>query len=108
MLDLEECFLTELKAKMFLAMQLVDQRLREKKYTRHAIYSDWTMDQIDWVEAMGKSGPYERADFQESRDFAFMLEDLAANDGTIEKDGFFLWKFRNSMTVGRKRRKETS
>jgi hypothetical protein len=105
MTELENQFLEALKSHLYLATQLIDQRIREKKSTSLVSMLDWTMENINWMEAMGKSGPYQRADPDENpnnRDFEFMLEDLVTKGGKMEHGGYFLWKFENSLTVGRK------
>lgn len=59
---------------------------------------------IKWETAEGPSGPYERSQDVDSRDFKLLVKDLAAHDGKLTKDGFFYWLFKNGSVVGRKRK----
>jgi len=67
--------------------------------------SKWNPDKINWVQAEGTSGPYERSEDLDNLDFKAMLKDLAAHKGKMQRDGSFFWVFQNGTTVGRKKRK---
>jgi hypothetical protein len=61
-------------------------------------------NKIKWETAEGPSGPYERSQDADNRDFKLLVKDLVAHDGTLTKDGYFYWTFRNGLVVGRKKR----
>jgi hypothetical protein len=64
--------------------------------------TEWNLDGIEWLPARGPRGEYEKAAAQDNHDFRLMIQDLNHHDDRLEKDGFFLWRFRNSNHVGRK------
>jgi hypothetical protein len=65
----------------------------------------WDPAKINWTQAEGTSGPYERSEDVNNLDFKVLLKDLAAHKGKLQRDGFFFWLFQNGSTVGRKKRK---
>ena len=77
----------------------------EKHYASPDLFPDWSMDHVEWIEVIGRSGPYERADLsfnRENPEFLYMLEDLSAQGNKMECQGYFLWKFTNNDSAGRK------
>lgn len=80
----------------------------EKHYVPPDLIPDWSMDHVEWIEVMGPSGPYERADLNinhKNSEFQYMLEDLSAQGNKMIHQGYFLWKFTNNLIVGRKKHK---
>jgi hypothetical protein len=65
----------------------------------------WSPAKIKWQGANGTSGPYERSEDVNSKDFKLMLKDLQAHNGKLTREGFFYWVFTNGSTVGRKLKK---
>jgi len=59
---------------------------------------------IEWEEAEGSSGPYQRSEDVNSLDFKLLVKDLASHNGKFTKNGWFYWLFRSGAIVGRKRR----
>ena len=66
---------------------------------------NWDPSKIQWSQAEGSKGPYERSEDVNNLEFKAMLKDLAAHSGKTQRNGYFYWCFRNGHTVGRKRRK---
>jgi hypothetical protein len=67
----------------------------------------WTYDmsKIRWEQAHGSSGPYERSEDVNSRDFKALLKDVQAHGGKMTIGDYFVWAFKNGATLGRKKRK---
>jgi len=65
----------------------------------------WDSTKIQWVEAEGQAGPYEKSDDINNRDFKAMLKDLGEHQGKLTRGDYFYWTFTNGATVGRKKRK---
>jgi hypothetical protein len=61
-------------------------------------------NKIKWEQAEGASGPYERSEEVNSLDFKALLQDLAAHQGKLTRDGYFYWTFKNGSTIGRKKK----
>lgn len=65
---------------------------------------NWGFDKIQWVQAEGSKGPYEKSDDVNSLDFKALMKDLEAHNGKLSRDGYFVWKFSKSAVIGRKKR----
>jgi hypothetical protein len=77
---------------------------REHTFPENSYHLDsWNMDAIEWLPCEGPKGPYEKAVYQDSRDFRLCLRDLIACNNKMERDGYFLWKFDRENIIGRKR-----
>lgn len=61
----------------------------------------WTPEKINWKEANGASGPYEKA--TDGVDYHLLVKDLKSSDGKFRKGGFFYWLFQRGDAVGRKK-----
>ena len=68
-------------------------------------FPKWDTNKIEWREAEGSKGPYERSQHLNNAEFKKMLKDVQAHGGTLTRNGYFYWAFRNGSTVGRKKRK---
>ena len=64
----------------------------------------WNPEKIKWEQAQGSKGPFERSEDVNSADFKALLTDLVAHQGSLTRDGWFYWVFKNGATVGRKKR----
>jgi len=67
----------------------------------------WDPDKIQWTQAEGPNGLYEKAGKQEGQDYSLMVQDLKQHQKRLTKDGLFYWLFDNQETVGRKSRKKS-
>jgi len=65
----------------------------------------WDASKIEWIQAEGSKGPYERSEDVNNLEFKAMLKDLASHSGKTQRNGYFYWTFQNGSTVGRKKRK---
>jgi len=63
---------------------------------------NWNPSGMEWVEARGGKGPYQKSEDVDSPDFKEMLKDLAAHKGKLYRNGLFYWTFPSGTTVGRK------
>ncbi|MBT0161007.1 hypothetical protein G4O51_13605, partial [Candidatus Bathyarchaeota archaeon A05DMB-2] len=64
----------------------------------------WNPERIKWEQAQGSKGPFKRSEDVNSPDFKALLKDLAAHQGSLTREGWFYWVFKNGVTVGRKKR----
>jgi len=64
---------------------------------------EWNPYKINWEQAEGRSGPYERSEDTNNLEFKTMLQELGRCDGKLTRDGMFYWTFQNGVTVGRKK-----
>jgi hypothetical protein len=64
----------------------------------------WNPDKIVWTKAQGSKGEYERSDDVNSLDFKSLLKNLAERKGSLTREGWFYWTFKNGSVVGRKRK----
>lgn len=65
----------------------------------------WDPSKIQWTQANGPSGSYERSEDVNSLDFKALLKDLEAHNGKLTHADYFYWKFSKSAVIGRKKRK---
>jgi hypothetical protein len=65
---------------------------------------NWNPQTIEWVEAEGSKGPFEKSEDFNNLEFKRMLKDLNEHNGKLSRNGFFYWVYQNGSTVGRKRR----
>jgi len=80
--------------------------IREGKGISEEPSWSWDSTKIEWEQAEGSRGVYERSEDVNSSDFKALLRDLAAHQGRLFRDGYFYWTFKNGATVGRKKRKQ--
>jgi len=59
----------------------------------------YDLEKIVWI----KKSNYEKAIEQDSHDFKALINDLEAHEGKLQRNGFFMWLFSDSKTVGRKK-----
>ena len=67
--------------------------------------SSWNPSKIEWKEAEGSKGPYQRSEDVNNIDFKALVKDLASHNGKLTRSSYFYWLFQNGTTVGRKQRK---
>jgi hypothetical protein len=65
---------------------------------------NWNPDKIAWTKAQGEKGEYERSEDINSLDFKNLLKDLAEHKGSLIRDSWFYWTFKNGSVVGKKKR----
>lgn len=100
-------FLVKLRDAAAMIMDAANEAL--EKMAPPGIESSWSPENINWSQAQGTKGPYERYPAENEKaesteDYKNMLEDLKAHNGTLTRDGYFYWVFTDGATVGRKRR----
>lgn len=83
--------------------QAAKQRIKEAKCVNNK--PSWDPSRINWVEAEGAKGKYERSEDVNSPDFKALMKDLEAHSGKLTRDGYFFWKFTKSAVIARKKRK---
>jgi hypothetical protein len=64
----------------------------------------WEPSKIAWSKAQGSKGEYERSEDVNSINFKNLLIDLAEHKGSLIREGWFYWTFKNGSVVGRKRK----
>jgi hypothetical protein len=64
----------------------------------------WNPDKIVWQKTEGWKGEYEKSSDVNNAEFKALLTDLADHKGSLIRDGFFYWTFKNGSTIGRKRK----
>jgi len=64
----------------------------------------WNPKAIKWSEAEGSKGKYERSEDVNNLEFKVLIKDLSDHKGSLAREGFFYWLFKNGYVVGRKRR----
>jgi hypothetical protein len=64
----------------------------------------WNPDKIQWTKAQGGKGEYERSEDLNNPDFKEALKDLADHKGSLYRQGWFYWSFKNGSTIGRKKK----
>lgn len=69
-----------------------------------AVEGTWNPSAINWQDANGAKGPYQRSEDANNLQFKAMLKDLADHDGRMRREGYFYWTFDNGSAVGRKRK----
>lgn len=102
--DLAEDMLLEFLNAVETGVAAAKQRYKEKKGISDSDEARWQPDRIRWEQAQGNSGPYERSEDADSPDYKALLNDLAAHQGKLVRDGYFYWLFQNRSMIGRKKR----
>jgi len=64
----------------------------------------WNPEKISWTDKQGEKGPFQISEDVNNTDFKALLQDLAAHNGKLQREGYFYWTFKNGATVGRKKR----
>lgn len=70
-------------------------------------FPDWNPLKVKWQQAEGSKGTYEKSEDANNVEFRKMHEDLQEHGGTLTREGYFYWLFRNRCTVGRKKRRNS-
>jgi hypothetical protein len=70
---------------------------------------NWNPEAIKWHRVEGFRGEYERYPMEgekseASQDYKNLLEDLKKHNGKLSRNGFFYWLFKDSASIGRKKR----
>jgi hypothetical protein len=87
-----------------LESSIVKMRMQIEKLEGSKVWT-WNPDKIAWAKAQGSKGEYERSEDVNSVDFKNLLKDLALHKGSLTRDSWFYWTFKNGSVVGRKMRK---
>ena len=77
---------------------------KAKGLTATAQEGTWNPNSIQWQDANGAKGPYQRSEDVNNLQFKAMLKDLADHEGRLRREGYFYWVFSDNQTVGRKRK----
>jgi hypothetical protein len=62
----------------------------------------YALEKITWTQETGNKGPYEKAVEQDNVDFRGLVNDLEAHNGKLQLNGYFIWKFSQGNSIGRK------
>ena len=62
----------------------------------------YDVNKIQWQNAQGTKGPYEKTEGDNTPDYQALLKDLQAHKGKMNIGGAFYWLFENQTTIGRK------
>jgi len=81
-----------------MAMALDEVIQKESK----AVLKEYDVEKIQWVEAEGQHGKYQKTDDANNPEYKALRKDLAEHNGKISHKGFFYWVFQNAVTIGRK------
>jgi hypothetical protein len=70
---------------------------------------NWNPEAIKWHRVEGFRGEYERylmegEKAEASPDYKNLLEDLKRHGGRLTRNGYFYWLFKDSASIGRKKR----
>jgi len=68
------------------------------------ISGTWHPNAVEWQNANGVKGPYQKSVDYENPQHRTMLQDLLDHDGKLRREGYFYWVFSDNKTVGRKRK----
>lgn len=63
---------------------------------------DIDLTKIKWESMKGDKGPYEKSSDVDNTEHKRLLEYLAKHEGKVTFQGFFIWQFTNSQSIGRK------
>jgi hypothetical protein len=61
------------------------------------------LDKIAWTEKVGPKGPFQQTEDVNNIEYKKLAKFLADHEGKARFQGFFLWKFENGVTIGRKK-----
>jgi hypothetical protein len=86
-----------------LESSIVKMKAQIEKLEGQRIWS-WNPDKIAWSKAQGSKGEYERSEDVNSLDFKNLLKDLADHRGSLTRDPWFYWTFKNGSVIGRKKK----
>lgn len=87
-------------------LNAVEAGIMAARQTIKAIKVDLDLESIEWTQAQGSKGPYERSEDIENPNFQALLKKLEAHGDKLTQNGFFLWKFNGDVSIiGRKKRK---
>jgi hypothetical protein len=65
---------------------------------------EWDPNKIQWIDAQGPKGAYEKTADQENIHFKLLLHALHKAGGKLNKHGKFYWRFNTEQTIiGRKK-----
>ena len=87
--------------------QMIDRYLSRKVEVLEQVEKKaYDVSKITWQQTEGPSGMYEKAQKQETLDYACLLKDLNEHQGKMAIEGRFYWLFTDGQTVGRKSAKK--
>ena len=97
-------FLVKLRDAAHLIADACEEQL--EKMAPGKIETSWDPENIEWQQAEGTRGPYERSEDVNNADFKVMLKEIQKHQGKLSRNGYFYWTFQNGVTVGRKKQKQ--
>jgi hypothetical protein len=65
---------------------------------------DYDIEKIQWQDAKGDKGPFQKSADVNSLDHKQLLKDVQAHKGKMTVQGWFVWVFQDGSTLGRKKR----
>lgn len=65
---------------------------------------NWNPDAISWKRTEGSKGSYERSEDVNNPAHKALVKELSQHGGSLMRDGWFYWLFKNGYVVGRKKR----
>jgi len=64
----------------------------------------WHPNGVEWQNANGQKGPYQKSVDYENPQHQTMLQDLLDHDGKLRRENYFYWVFSDNKTIGRKQK----
>ena len=97
----------------FNAFEAAITNLKQRRAKKHGVVkgntenAQYNPENIGWVKTEGPNGIYERYPAQgqtpeQKPDYQWLLADLNAHEGKLQRTGLFYWKFNDNFTIGRK------
>jgi hypothetical protein len=66
------------------------------------VLKEYDTEKIQWVEAEGQHGKYQKTDDADNPEYKALRKDLAEHKEKLQHKGSFYWVFQNGVTIGRK------
>lgn len=90
--------------KMRDGLQMAVDGITEYLESKAPVDKRWNPNKIEWIDATGTKGPYQKASNGSTEDAKNMLADLKEKGGKLTRSGYFYWLFTDQATVGRKKK----
>ena len=66
------------------------------------VLKEYDPEKIQWIEAEGQRGKYQRTDDANNPEYKALRKDLSEHKEFLQYKGFQYWVFQNGVTIGRK------